>query len=219
VGYRGKTTERQRARELRADAWTLQEIATELHVSRSSVSVWVRDVVFDPKPRQRPVFRNPSSLHLRKLAEIEAADAWGADRLGSLDDLAFLAAGTALYAGEGAKTDHSVNFANTDPEMIRFFCVWLRRFFTIDEARLRVRVYLHEGLDIAATHAYWSQITGVPQSQFRKPYRAPADGTRRLNKHEHGCVYVIYSCSLTHRRIMGLIRALLTSKAQSGVAQ
>ena len=36
-----------------------------------SVSLWVRDVAFEPKPRQRPVFRSPSSLHLKKLAEIE----------------------------------------------------------------------------------------------------------------------------------------------------
>src|SRR6478736_6100069 len=70
VGYRGKTVEQQRARALRAEAWTLQEIASELGVSRSSVSVWVRDVTFDPKPRHRPIFRNPSSLHLKKLAEI-----------------------------------------------------------------------------------------------------------------------------------------------------
>ena len=66
-----------------------------------------------------------------------------------MSDDAFLAAGVALYAGEGAKTDGNVRFANTDPEMVRFFCAWLRRFFAPDESRLRVRVYLHEGLDLA----------------------------------------------------------------------
>jgi hypothetical protein len=45
-----------------------------------------------------------------------------------------------LYAGEGSKTDGDVRFANTDPAMMRFFCAWLRHFFVIDEARLRVRV-------------------------------------------------------------------------------
>jgi IS30 family transposase len=48
VGYRGKLEERQRARQLRAQAWTLREIADELGVATSSVSVWVRDVPFDP---------------------------------------------------------------------------------------------------------------------------------------------------------------------------
>jgi transcriptional regulator with XRE-family HTH domain len=154
VGYRGKTTEQQRARELRAESWTLQEIATELGVSRSSVSVWARDVTFDPKPRHRPIFRNPSSLHLEKLAEIEVMNEWGREQLGTLSDDAFLAAGAALYAGEGAKRDHEVIFANTDPAMVAFFCRWLRHFFEIDEARLRVQVYLHEGLDLDAAEAF-----------------------------------------------------------------
>lgn len=211
MGYRGKTTEQRRARELRAEAWTLREIADALGVSRSSVSVWVRDVSFEPKPRQRPQFRNPSSLHLRKLAEIEAADAWGRHRIGALSDDAFLAAGAALYAGEGAKGDGEVIFANTDPAMVAFFCRWLRRFFAVDESRLRVRVYLHEGLDLDRAHAFWSDVTGVPLTQFGQGYRAPADPTLRRNKHEHGCAYVRYACSATHRRIMGLTRALLIS--------
>jgi transcriptional regulator with XRE-family HTH domain len=44
MGYGGKVVEQQRARELRAQAWALQDIATELGVSKSSVSLWVRDV-------------------------------------------------------------------------------------------------------------------------------------------------------------------------------
>jgi transcriptional regulator with XRE-family HTH domain len=219
VGYRGKVVEQERARALRARSWTLAEIAQELGVARLSVSVWVRDVVFEPRPRQRPRFRSPSSLHLAKLAEIDAMNRWGAKEIGTLTEAAFLAAGTALYAGEGAKADHAVNFANTDVAMIAFFCDWLRCFFDIDESRLRVRVYLHEGLDIDAAEGHWSAVAQVPRSQFTKSYRPPADPSRRLTKHEFGCAYVIYSCAATHRGIMGLHRALLSSDARSGVAQ
>jgi transcriptional regulator with XRE-family HTH domain len=52
MGYRGKLQEQERARELRAQAWTLREIADELGVAKSSVSVWVRDVEFDPASRR-----------------------------------------------------------------------------------------------------------------------------------------------------------------------
>jgi hypothetical protein len=45
--------------------------------------------------------------------------------------------------------------------MIVFFCYWLRRFFEVDESRLRVRLYLHEGLDLAAAIAFWSALTGI----------------------------------------------------------
>ena len=219
MGYRGKTIEQQRARDLRAQAWTLQEIADELGVSRSSASVWVRDVRFEPRPRQRPIFRNPSSLHLKKLAEIEAMDEWGRAQIGRLSEDAFLAAGAALYAGEGAKTEGNVKFANTDPTMVAFFCRWLRTFFDIEESRLRVQVYLHQGLDLDAAERHWSEVTGIPRAQFRAPYRAIADASIRTVKHVHGCCYVSYGCSRTHRGIMGLVRALLLFATPSGVAQ
>ena len=62
-----------------------------------------------------------------------------------------------------------MKFANTNPRMIAFYCAWLRRFFSVDEERLRVRLYLHEGLDLTASVAYWSEVTGIPPSQFQKP--------------------------------------------------
>lgn len=144
-------TERQRARELRADGWTMPDIAAELGVARSSVSLWVRDVSFSPRPRRRPPVRRRNSLHEAKLREIEELDREGVARVGELSEQAFLAAGAALYAGEGSKRDGVIGFANSDPSMVAFFCAWLRRFFPVDETRLRVNLYLHEGLDLKLT--------------------------------------------------------------------
>jgi len=49
-----------------------------------------------------------------------------------------------------------------------------------------------------------------------KPYRAVPDGGIRHTKHEFGCATVVYGCSRTHRKIMGLISALLSSEAIPG---
>jgi hypothetical protein len=65
----------------------------------------------------------------------------------------------------------------------------------IDESRLRVRVYLHEGLDLDAAERFWAEATRVPRTQFGKPYRAVADSSIRKTKHEYDCVYVGYSCA------------------------
>jgi hypothetical protein len=86
----------------------------------------------------------------------------------------------------------------------------------IDEARLRMRPYLHEGLDLAASIAFWSALTSIPPSQFQKPYRAVPDPTIRRAKHVHGCVSIDYSCSATHRSIMGLVIALLGDAVNPG---
>jgi len=205
---------------MRAKGATLNEIATALGVSKSSVSLWVRGVPFTPRlvsnrnfgPRARP----PNALQRAKQAEIERMNAEGVTRIGVLSEQAFLAAGAALYAGEGFKGDGCVGFATTDPAQMAFFLTWLRRFFDIDEARLRLRLYLHEGLDIEHANTFWSELTGIPRSQFRTPYRAKADATRRRTKHVTGCPAVTYSCSRTHRSVMGLVRALLDSGAIPG---
>ena len=218
MGYRGKVGERERARQLRRQGWTMPDIAAELGVSRSSVSLWTRDVEVEMGPR-RVVTPRPNRLRARRLAEVDEMNAWGAERLGSLGEQAFLAAGAALYAGEGAKRDRRVSFANSDPAMIAFFLAWLRTLFALDESRLRLRLYLHQGLDLDAANAHWSAVTAIPSSQFGKPYRAVPDVGIRANKHEFGCATVSYSCSTTHRAVMGLCRALLSSTAYSGVAQ
>ena len=138
MGYGGKVREQRRARELRAQSWTLQDIATELGVSKSSVSLWVRDVEFVPNPRRRSHWTrtNPHPLHLAKLAEVERCHREGAERIGVLSEREFLVLGAALYAGEGAKTRDTLAFANSDPRLIRIFVTWLRRFF--DDRRVEV---------------------------------------------------------------------------------
>jgi hypothetical protein len=217
MGYRGKLAEQQQARQLRRIGLPLGEIAAHLGVAKSSVSLWVRDVEFSPLPRPpRGRRRDPNALQRRKRAEIERLVEEGRARIGRLSEREFLVAGVALYAGEGSKRDADLRFSNSDPRMIFFYCCWLRRFFEIDESRLRVRLYLHEGLDLAATIAHWSALTGIPASQFGKPYRAVPDPSIRAAKHVHGCVSIGYSCSATHRSIMGLVGALLSDAALPG---
>jgi hypothetical protein len=162
-----------------------------------------------PPPGHPGRRRAPNALQRRKQAEIDRLLEDGRARIGQLSEREFLIAGVALYAGEGSNTDGEVRFANTDPQMVAFFCSWLRQFFEIDEARPRVRLYLHEGLDLAAATTFWSEVTGIPTTQFGKPYRAVPNASIRHTKHLNGCVSVGYGCSQTHRSIMGLVKALL----------
>jgi hypothetical protein len=201
---------------MRAAGRTLLEIATALHVATSSVSLWVRDVPYTPTPRRTGPNRRRQPLRERRLREIAEFDVIGRHMLGVLSEDAFLAAGAALYAGEGSKSDGYVTFANTDPAMISFFCRWRRRYFLIDGSRIRVRVYLHEGLDLDRAERYWSRVTAVPRCQFQAANVVPANASIRNNRHEFGCCYVRYASSFLHRAVMGLVRALLSSTAFPG---
>lgn len=220
MGYRGKVIEQQRARELRAEGWALVDIAQELGVSKSSASLWCRGIDPGPRPARRtPRPRGPNALQRRKAEEIERLAAEGRARIGRLSERDLLTAGTALYAGEGGKRPGEVAFTNSDPAMVALFCAWLRATFEIDEGRLRVRLYLHQGLDVGAATDHWAEVTGIPVSQFHAPYRSVADASIRSAKHVHGCATVRYGSSPVHRGVMGLVGALLSCDALSGVAQ
>jgi len=71
VGYRGKVKEQERARALRAQNRTLADIAELLGVSKSSVSLWVRDVPFTPTLGLRGPHRRPHPAREARLRQIE----------------------------------------------------------------------------------------------------------------------------------------------------
>jgi hypothetical protein len=219
MGYRGKVREQEEARALRAQGKTLAEIAAELQVSKSSASLWVRDVSFTPSKRRTGPRRRRQPLRDRKLREIEALNREGIERVDELNEREFLLLGATLYAGERFKSDGEVGMANTDPTILAFFCAWLRHFFAIDESRLRVRVYLHKQLDLEAAEAFWSALLRIPRSQFTRAYRTDRGAHVRESKHPLGCPRVYYASTTIHRTIMGIVRALLSSNSYSGVAQ
>ena len=75
---------------LRAQNRTLADIAQTLGVSKSSVSLWVRDVPFTPTLRLRGPHRHPHPAHEAKLRQIEELNregqsaTWRTDRRGVL---------------------------------------------------------------------------------------------------------------------------------------
>ncbi len=214
MGYRGKLEERQRARELRSQSWTLKEIAAELDVSKSSVSRWVADVDFEPRPRQRR--SGPHPLALEKQREIERCRVDAERTVGAFGDRDLTMFALGLYAGEGGKTQECVSMANTNPVYLRLFVEWLRRTFDVDERRMRAKLYLHAGLDLEAASAFWSEVLTIPRSQFGAPHIAPVTMSAQHPKHVFGCATVRYSCSHTHRRVMALIEAVASPFALPG---
>src|SRR5579864_2223055 len=217
MGYRGMVAQQARARELRTTGMTLLDIANELGVAKSSVSLWVQDVEFTPGPRRRGRRRGPNSLQVRKQAEIDELLEEGRRRIGALSEREFLVAGAALYAGEGSKGDGVVVFANSDARMMAFFAAWLRRFFAVDESRLRGRIYLHEGLDLDAAIAFWSGVMALPPSQFSCPYRAAADPSIRTSSTRWGApISCTRAPALTVRSWVSLRRCYLHRVAIRG---
>jgi len=148
---------REKARELRTQGQSYNEIAAELNVSKSSVSLWVRDLPVPPRfeyihneRRQEGLRRYNSARTARQTAEIQAAAA----EVGELTDRELLLAGSIAYWCEGAKNKPNrkpsrVVFINSDPALIAFFLRFLDAAGVKGED-LVFRVHIHENADAEA---------------------------------------------------------------------
>jgi transcriptional regulator with XRE-family HTH domain len=215
---------RTEARHLRLQGLDYEEIVARLGVSKSSVSLWVRDLPRPPRVSPDECARRTSermgpywTAERRVLAERRAAaSAAAAADIGSLTDREILIAGAVAYWCEGAKNKphrraDRVTFANSDPELISFFLLFLE-VAGIPRSDLTFQLQIHETADVASAERFWLALTGARPEQFRKTsVKRHNPETTRKNTSDgyHGClrVDVRRSCVL-YRKIEGWASAV-----------
>ncbi|SMQ16839.1 Putative ATPase subunit of terminase (gpP-like) [Streptomyces sp. Ag82_O1-12] len=213
---RAKDDLRERARELRLQGWTYDQIEVELGCSRSSVSLWVRDL---PKPEPRYTPEEQRALMQAGLARLRATQDEERRRTrenarqeaGTLTDRELFLTGVALYWAEGSKSKsydrrERAIFVNSDPGVIRVYLAWLD-LLGVSRERLRFRVLIHESADVDAAHRHWAGIAGVEASTFAKPTlkkHNPKTVRKNTGDDYHGCLVVTVARSAElYNRIEG----------------
>ncbi|MFI2791351.1 hypothetical protein, partial [Kitasatospora sp. NPDC018614] len=193
---------RDRARELRLQGWTYDQIQVELGCSKSSVSLWVRDL---PRPERRDPSEQ-AKLAARKRWEHELAvrdekrqqtKAAATSEIGAMSDRELFLTGVALYWAEGAKDKsyarrENVQFINSDPSVIRIFRSWLD-LLGVEPERRRYRVMIHETGDVEGAERYWAGLLKVDASLFmRTTLKKHNPKTTRKNVGEdyRGCLVI-----------------------------
>ncbi|UZI30750.1 hypothetical protein [Streptomyces sp. VB1] len=207
---------RERARELRLQGLTYDQIQVELGCSKSSISLWVRDL---PKPERKRTREESSAIGRRgweatlqrRDAERRAAKQKAADEIGTMTDRELFLLGVGLYWAEGSKskpyrTQERVTFVNSDPGMIEVFLAWLR-LLGVDGGHLRFHVLIHETADVTAAEQFWATLTGAEPSAFGKTSlkkHTPKTNRKNVGENYRGClaVRVLKSAEL-YRRIEG----------------
>jgi transposase len=226
---RAKDDLRERARELRAQGLDYEEIAGALRVSKSSVSLWVRDL---PRPARL------SYEECRKRAAEGAHRYWAAERpmreaaravareaaaaqIGALTDREVVIAGAIAYWCEGTKNKPGrradrVVFVNSDPALILFFLRFLEATGTSRDDAI-FRVYIHESANVAASQQFWLEVTGASPDQFRTPalkHHNPKTVRKNVGENYHGCLRIdVRRSSGLYRKIEGWSTAIVGGQA------
>jgi hypothetical protein len=149
----------------------MKKIARRLGVSVSSVSLWVRDIELTAE--QRAALRNKVSGgwsanavagRNRRLASQEYGRALVRDA-----DPMFVA-GIMLFWAEGAKARNEAAIVNSDPELVRFFVSFLRRFYGVPDERFRVacNLFADHVARQREVENFWLDTLGLPRSCLRK---------------------------------------------------
>ncbi len=214
-----KQAEKARAVTMRKKGGSVREISKELGVSKSSVSLWVRNVALSDKAKN--VIENKytnGQLKAQLARRAQTSEKLKSARQFAKNVVEKFSQNTStnhvicamLYWCEGTKSvsDREFTFTNSDPDLVITFLRLLRSSFQINEQKFRVCAHLHDYHNSKKQLQFWSKTTNIPLSQFIKPYRKPHTGIQQKIGYQ-GCVQIRYHDVVVARALLAIAKAYL----------
>jgi transcriptional regulator with XRE-family HTH domain len=218
---------REKARALRLQGWTYDQIQVELGCSKSSISLWVRDL---PKPERKRTPEEASAIARRgweatmRLRDEERQRTKEAAKqaVGALSPRELFLLGVGLYWAEGGKDKpydrrENVCFVNSDPGMIGVFMAWLD-LLGVERDRLRFTVMIHESADVTGAERYWAEVVDAERSAFNKTTlkrHNPKTVRKNTGDSYRGCLVIkVRRSADLYRRIEGSWYGIVLGAAQ-----
>lgn len=210
-----KFKEKQIALELRKSGKSYSQIKQILKVSKSTLSLWLKDFPLSQnRIRELRDWNQERIEHYREtrnkkreelLKEIYKKEQKEILPISKRD---LFIGGLFLYWGEGGKTSLSdLTLSNTDPAIIKAFVRWAGKCLNFDRKKIKIRLHLYLDMNIKKEIDFWSKALKINISQFRKPYikKSNRNSITYKNGHGHGtCNVIIGNAILAKRVLMGL---------------
>ena len=216
-----KEKERERAQNLRRKGYSVRSIAELVGCSRSSVSIWVREIPLTAQQIERLRHKqdqgrakaanhrnSPKSVWAERRQRVIGTAQKQIPQKLNLKELRLV--GTALYWAEGYKAGRNLFvFANCDPKMIKLMMKFLAVICKIPKEKLRGRVNIFPSLNRLEAERYWSKVSGIPLRQFHKPLLSVSRASKRKRKTlPLGTFRIVVSDVFLCSKIHGWIRGL-----------
>jgi transposase-like protein len=223
-----KFEERARAHSLRKQGRSISDIAEQLGVSKSSVSVWCRDVELTLTQKEhlhrRSVLAGNKGRIIgaemnkqKRLNAVKLTEMQGIMEVGKLSDRDLMIAASALFWAEGAKSGSRFVFINSDPDMVLLMMRYLTEVLKIDRSRISATVQINRVHEkrIKSVYRFWSDLLDLPKESFGRPYYINVKPKKIYKNHEsyYGILRLRVSngTSLQYK-LLGYISALKQQK-------
>ena len=214
-----KVEERNLARVLRKKGKSMNQIIDETGFSKSSVSLWTRDIILTKTQRNKISQRGRSMdsiekrrasrfFNINKKRQVIINSAKG--DFSNLSSRELKLIGAMIYWGEGSKKGNwSVRLTNSDPAIIKVMMRFFREICKVPDTKFRAGVHTFTHADIEKTEKYWSQISGISRRQFYKTYIKPSvAGLQKRKTLPFGTLDIYVHSTQIFLTIMGWIEGI-----------
>ncbi len=187
-----KLIEKELARNLRRKGYSINEIVKKTGFTKSSVSVWVRDIVLTTNQRKglSEKGRSVESIERRRKSRFNnenkkrriVTEEAKKDFI-SISHSELKLIGTILYLGEGAKKSKgTVALSNSDPAVIKIMVRFLKEVCGVSKHKFRGHIHTFTHANVEKTEKYWARVTGISRNQFYKTYIKPSSASLQKRK-------------------------------------
>lgn len=169
---------RLQAIKLRKEGKSYSQIKKAVGVSKSSLSLWLRQYPLSEKRlrelrdfNEQRIERFRNTMRAKRESRLEKVYQEEQNYLLPLTKKELYIAGLLLYWGEGAKTTpFAASLSNTNLEVVKFFLFWLISVLLVPKKKIIIRLHIYADMDKKEEINFWSKQLGLPLSQFRPPY-------------------------------------------------
>lgn len=208
-----KITEKAYAIALRRKGLSYKEILSKLKVSKSSLSVWLRDAPLTEsekrylrKRKDKNIslgrIRAATALHKRRLDREKIILIEAKEEFSRYIKEPFFGAGISLYWAEGAKRTPMLSFTNSDYEMIILFCLWLERYIHVTRKEIVARLYIHKPYAHENLELFWSKHSHIPMENFKRTIYKPTNLGVKKRPEYKGCLRIHLTKVKHYRKMM-----------------
>jgi len=209
---------------LRHSGLTYSQISDSLNVPKSTLSSWLKNIELNPQSKEKinEHVRSTKIIKLiqrNKLRSKITQENHGKNRLKAeneakkfSDDPLFLT-GLALYWGEGYKKGaegskwKSIDFANSDPEMIKVMIKFFFKFLPIKKSDVKAQLMSHNVNDDTKNIEFWKKTTGLHDNNFLRVSHviSKSSQSKVKNKLQHGTIHLRINNVVLFFRLIGWI--------------
>lgn len=198
--FKMKTDLHKRAVRLRKQGWSHLEIAKFLQVSKSTSSLWTKDVALPFSAREllslkekvgREKGRAIRSIKVKRRNEGIARQAIESLRSFTVDKQTARILAAMLYWGEGSKTSNRITFTNSDSKLVQVFMDLFSYGFDIQKEKFSAVLHLHSYHDVERVKRFWSKVCGIAVSRIHIYLKKNSGKVKRPGY--MGCIAITYS--------------------------